>query len=120
MKADHAVRREELIRRWNELGGDPESPDYYELNEFGEVIMRPRPTNRYQVIAQTVAGAITGAARASGLRRDIRLHRPRYPRPGCRVDEAGMLGRVRHADAATISAVPVRRGAFARLPSELF
>jgi Uma2 family endonuclease len=59
MHADPAVRREELIRRWSALGADPASPDYYELNEFGETIMSPRPTNRHQIIAQTVATRIT-------------------------------------------------------------
>lgn len=43
------------MRRWSALGADPESPDHYELNEFGEMIMSPRPTNRLQVIAQAVA-----------------------------------------------------------------
>jgi len=59
MHADPAVRREELIRRWSALGADPESPDHYELNEFGETIMSPRPTNRHQVIAQAVAALLT-------------------------------------------------------------
>jgi hypothetical protein len=39
MHAAPAVRREELLRRWNELAADPESPDHFELNEFGELIM---------------------------------------------------------------------------------
>ena len=48
MHADPAVRREELVRRWNELGSDPASPDHYELNEFGELILSPKPTNDHQ------------------------------------------------------------------------
>jgi Uma2 family endonuclease len=55
MHADPAVRREELVRRWTALSADPESPDYCELNEFGEVIMSPPPTNRHQEIAQVIA-----------------------------------------------------------------
>jgi Uma2 family endonuclease len=37
-----------LVRRWQELAADPDTPDYYELNEYGEVIMSPRPTNDQQ------------------------------------------------------------------------
>jgi Uma2 family endonuclease len=55
MQADPAVRREELIRRWNELAADPESPDYFELNEFGELIMSPKPTTGHQRVASAVA-----------------------------------------------------------------
>ena len=58
MHADPAVRREELIRRWNELAADPESPDYFELNEFGELIMTPKPTTGHQVVASEVAWAL--------------------------------------------------------------
>jgi Uma2 family endonuclease len=58
MHADPAVRREELIRRWTELGSDPSSPDYYELNEFGETIMSPPPSNRHQEIGQLIAESL--------------------------------------------------------------
>ncbi len=58
MHADPAVRREELVRRWNELAADPESPDRFELNEFGELILSPPPTNRHNRIAQLVARAL--------------------------------------------------------------
>jgi len=55
MHADPAVRREELVRRWNELAADPESPDSFELNEFGELIMSPKPTTGHQRVASEVA-----------------------------------------------------------------
>jgi Uma2 family endonuclease len=55
MHADPAVRKEELIRRWNELAADPESPDYFELNEFGELIMSPKPTVGHQRVGSAVA-----------------------------------------------------------------
>jgi Uma2 family endonuclease len=55
MHADPAVRREELVRRWNELAADPESPDHFELNEFGELIMSPKPTTGHQQVASEVA-----------------------------------------------------------------
>ena len=48
---DHAeavLDRAALIRRWQELGADPDTPDYYELNEYGEVIMAREPTNDHQ------------------------------------------------------------------------
>ena len=55
MHADPAVRRAALFRRWSELGADPESPDRYELNEFGELIVSPKPTHGHQLVATTVA-----------------------------------------------------------------
>jgi Uma2 family endonuclease len=55
MHAETAVRSEVLSRRWNVLAMDPEAPDYYELNEFGEVILSPRPTNLHQLRVQSVA-----------------------------------------------------------------
>jgi len=58
MHAAPAVRREELIRRWNELAADSESPDYFELNEFGELIMSPKPTTGHQRVASAVGWAL--------------------------------------------------------------
>jgi Uma2 family endonuclease len=48
MQVEAVVDRAALVRRWQELAGDPDSPDYYELNEYGELIMSPRPTNDHQ------------------------------------------------------------------------
>jgi Uma2 family endonuclease len=48
-----------LSARWAELAADPNAPDYYELNEYGELILTPRPTNRHQRVAQTVARQLT-------------------------------------------------------------
>ena len=59
MHADPAVRREELVRRWNELATDPESPDYYELNEFGELILSPKPTTGHQRLSSAVGRLLT-------------------------------------------------------------
>ena len=58
MHAAPAVRREELVRRWNELASDPASPDHYELNEFGELILSPKPTNDHQRLEFAVARAL--------------------------------------------------------------
>ena len=46
---DHAeavLDRAALTRRWQELGADPDTPDYYELNEYGEVIMAHEANER--------------------------------------------------------------------------
>jgi Uma2 family endonuclease len=59
MSADPAVRREELVRRWNELAANPESPDHYELNEFGELILSPKPTTGHQVVASEISHQLT-------------------------------------------------------------
>jgi Uma2 family endonuclease len=59
MHADPAIRREDLIRRWNELANDPESPDWFELNEFGELILTPKPTPKHQRVAFEVGVWLT-------------------------------------------------------------
>jgi Uma2 family endonuclease len=58
MHAEFALKPEELIERWNELAADPDSPDHYELSEFGELILSPKPTNDHQRIAFAVARAL--------------------------------------------------------------
>lgn len=52
---DPAALRAELIRRWTGLGADPDSPDRYELSEFGEIILSPSPTTKHQRIVRAVA-----------------------------------------------------------------
>jgi Uma2 family endonuclease len=59
MHADPAIRREDLVRRWNELANDPESPDWFELNEFGELILSPKPTSAHQIVAFEVGFQLT-------------------------------------------------------------
>ena len=49
------ARREELVRRWTVLGNDADSPDRYELNEFGELILSPAPTTTHQRVERAVA-----------------------------------------------------------------
>jgi Uma2 family endonuclease len=53
-----ALLPEELATRWRELAADPESPDRFELNEYGELILSPAPTNRHELIAFKVATAL--------------------------------------------------------------
>jgi len=54
MLTEIALDREELLRRWHELEEDPESPDRYELNELGELILSPKPTNKHQRVGLAV------------------------------------------------------------------
>jgi Uma2 family endonuclease len=54
-RAETPVPREDLIRRWKALADDPTSPDYYELTQFGELIVSPRPTTGHQAVASEVA-----------------------------------------------------------------
>jgi Uma2 family endonuclease len=58
MHAEFPLKPEELIERWNELAADPDSPDHYELSEFGELILSPKPTNDHQRIALAVVRAL--------------------------------------------------------------
>ena len=48
MQVEDVLNRNTLVRRWQALATDPDTPDYYELNEFGEVIKSPRSTNDHQ------------------------------------------------------------------------
>ena len=58
MHADTLLTPGELAARWRELAADPESPDFFELNEYGELILSPSPTNKHEVIAFKVASAL--------------------------------------------------------------
>ena len=58
MQVESVLDRDMLLRRWDELATDADSPDYYEVNEFGEVIMSPRPTNDHQRIVTAVTLAL--------------------------------------------------------------
>ena len=58
MDLETVLDRNALVRRWQELVADPGSPDYYELNEFGELILSPRPTNDHQGVCKAVVTAL--------------------------------------------------------------
>lgn len=49
------VSPDELIQRWAELAQDEQSPDYYELTEYGELVLSPKPTNRHQRLCTEIA-----------------------------------------------------------------
>jgi Uma2 family endonuclease len=53
-QADPAALREELVRRWNERPYVGDDPNCYELNEFGEWIVTPRPTHEHQQVAAEI------------------------------------------------------------------
>jgi Uma2 family endonuclease len=57
--ADPAVGREELVRLWDARPLEEDSPLRYELNEFGEWIVTPRPTHEHQHVASAVAFQLT-------------------------------------------------------------
>ena len=59
IRADPAALRAELVRRWNERQYVEDDPDCYELNEFGEWIVSPRPTHGHQQVASVVAFQLT-------------------------------------------------------------
>jgi Uma2 family endonuclease len=46
--ADPPLAREELVRLWNARPFEEDSPVLYELSEFGEWIVTPRPTHEHQ------------------------------------------------------------------------
>jgi Uma2 family endonuclease len=45
----------ELGALWRQLADDPDSPDHFELTEFGEIVLAPKPTNRHQLVVAHVA-----------------------------------------------------------------
>ena len=55
MDTNTLVSPEELTHWWAELGQDEQSPDYYELTEYGELVLSPKPTNRHQRLCTEVA-----------------------------------------------------------------
>ena len=55
MDAELVLDAPGLAQRWIELCNDPQSPDYFELNQFGEIILSPRPTTRHQLLASAAS-----------------------------------------------------------------
>src|SRR5262245_11934301 len=53
-----ALSPDELAARWRTLAAEPDMPDEFELNEYGEIIMSPTPTNKHERIAFKVAQAL--------------------------------------------------------------
>ena len=49
------VSPEELIQWWAELAQDEQSPDYYELTEYGELVLSPRAEINHQRLCAEIA-----------------------------------------------------------------
>jgi Uma2 family endonuclease len=54
MDINTLVSPEELTQWWAELGRDEQSPDYYELTEYGELVWSPRAETRHQRICSSL------------------------------------------------------------------
>ncbi len=49
------ISSHELMQRWGELAQDEQSPDFYELTEYGELVLSPRAeTNHQRICAEIV------------------------------------------------------------------
>jgi Uma2 family endonuclease len=59
-RADVPATRDDLIQRWRALADDPESPDYFELDQFGDLILSPKPTPGHQAVASEVGFQLMG------------------------------------------------------------
>ena len=60
IRADRALGNDGLVRRWTDLALDPDTTDRYELSEFGEWIVSPKPTPGHQSVAFEVGLQLTG------------------------------------------------------------
>jgi Uma2 family endonuclease len=49
------VSPEELLQWWAELAQDEQSPDYYELTEYGELVLSPRAEINHQRLCAEIA-----------------------------------------------------------------
>ncbi|GJL49780.1 Uma2 family endonuclease [Candidatus Nitrospira salsa] len=54
MYTDTLISPEELSDRWAELAQDKQSPDYYELTEYGELVLSPRAETSHQRICSSL------------------------------------------------------------------
>jgi Uma2 family endonuclease len=60
MHAELVLDGQALAQRWQELCADPDTPHYFELNQFGELILSPRPSTRHQRIASALVRELQG------------------------------------------------------------
>jgi Uma2 family endonuclease len=60
LTVEAVLDRAALVRRWHAVAAERDSPDHYELNEFGEVIMSPRPTNEHQRALSAIVVSLQG------------------------------------------------------------
>ncbi len=57
--AELALRGGELARRWDDLAWDRDATDRYEINEYGECVLSPKPTPGHQTVAFEVGYQLT-------------------------------------------------------------
>ncbi len=48
------ISSEELLQQWATLAQDEQSPDYYELTEYGELVLSPRAERSHQRICSSI------------------------------------------------------------------
>ena len=48
------ISSDELIQRWEDLAQDEQSPDNYELTEYGELVLSPRAETTHQRICSSL------------------------------------------------------------------
>ncbi len=60
MDAPTLVSPEELTQRWVELRQEEQSPDYYELTEYGELVLSPRAETDHQRLCAEIAFQLRG------------------------------------------------------------
>ncbi len=49
------ISPDELTHRWTELAHDEQAPDYYELTEYGELVLSPRAEMNHQRLCTKIA-----------------------------------------------------------------
>jgi Uma2 family endonuclease len=59
MDANTLVSPEELTQWWAELAQDEHSPDYYELTEYGELVLSPRAETSHQRMCSSLVRQLT-------------------------------------------------------------
>ena len=54
METTTLVSPDELTQMWTSLAQDEQSPDYYELTEYGELVLSPRAERSHQRICSSI------------------------------------------------------------------
>jgi Uma2 family endonuclease len=58
MDTDLVLSTSDLTARWRALSDDPESPDHFEINQYGEIVLAPKPSTLHQRRSFKVALAL--------------------------------------------------------------
>ena len=78
---EHPLAADVLAARWQALIVDESSPEFFELNQYGELILSPAPANRHEVVASEVMMALQTqlgrqASAAVSIHTDRGIRRP--------------------------------------------